>query len=242
MSDQGALWIVGGLDPSGGAGVLRDVATARAFAPRRVVHVVVTTLTRQGDGRPATAIPLSEEQLRAQFERAPAPAAIKVGLVPGAGVAPLCSLLAEHEVPRVVDPVLAASAGGALGTDASEWVALFAGAVVTPNQPEFHAFADGVEPDIWARQHGCEAVLLKGGHADDPATVTDVLWSRGVSRRLTRPRCGGPQPRGTGCALATAIACGLADGQAVESAVELAVAWLDVHRQQARSVGRQTLL
>jgi hydroxymethylpyrimidine/phosphomethylpyrimidine kinase len=89
---------------------------------------------------------------------------------------------------------------------------------------------------------GASDVLFKGGHAFDPlrpshltgATATsptgasrvgegeivrDVLWSGGDFIHFDAPRQHTPHTHGTGCTLATAIACGLAQGRGLRDAV-----------------------
>lgn len=236
---EGALWIVGGLDPSAGAGVLRDVATARSVAPELRVHVVVTALTQQGDGQPATVQPCDERALRFQLERVPKPAAIKVGLLPQQVVDAMGALLPD--APTVVDPVLGATAGGDLGVDGDALAAVFEGALVTPNRREAHELLRGLEPATWLEKTGALALLIKSDRSA-PHEVLDTLHTARGAHAITRPRRQGPDPRGTGCALSTAIACGLAAGATLPEAVEHAIAWLDEARTRARDVGGQTLL
>ena len=239
---EGAIWIVGGLDPSAGAGVLRDVATVRSLAPQRPVHVVVTALTNQGDGQPAVAGPMMPEALRFQFERAPKPAAIKIGLVPASLVGALRSAMDGVDAPRVLDPVLGASAGGDLAASGEALMSLMKGSVITPNAREYDALVGGADPEGWVELQQAVGVLRKGGH-DGGAQVTYTLWTRDGALVFSRPRGpGGGDPRGTGCALACAIACGLADGLDVGAAAGKGIAWLDVVRSQAKKVGRQLLL
>lgn len=238
---EGAVWIVGGLDPSGGGGVLRDAATVRAVAPDRPVHVVVTALTQQGDGKKAVAGPMDAGALRFQFKRAPTPAAVKVGLVPAAVASIVAEALAGIDAPKVVDPVLSASIGGSMAATPQALLALMGGALVTPNRKEYDALIGGADPQGWLEIHGAVGLLRKGGH-DGGDEVSDTLWTREGARVFSRPRIDGPDPRGTGCALAAAIACGLADGGEVEAAVGKGIAWLDRVRVQARSVGGQVLL
>jgi len=56
-------------------------------------------------------------------------------------------------------------------------------------------------------------------------------------RIFTASRVPGPSPRGTGCALATAIALGLARGSSLEDAVDAAKSWLHDRIVRARPVG-----
>ena len=66
----------------------------------------------------------------------------------------------------------------------------------------------------------------------DTLIVGETLLSR-----LTHARVGGGDVRGTGCALATAIAVFLGRGAALRDAVESATAWLARARAAAHDVG-----
>lgn len=222
---------------------MRDTWTARACAPALPIARTITAWTRQGDGRPATAVPRPAAALLRELQQMPPPRAIKIGLLPAPLVAPVLRAIRDRRVPVVLDPVLRASDGGDLGgraevlrdalADMSEETWL-----VTPNRREAAALA-GAGPDdadLLARvaaRLGRAAVLLKDGHGRDPERVRDEVWLSGQVHTLDRPRVAGPDPRGTGCALATAIACGLARGRDPLRAVGDAVAWLDQARTRA---------
>lgn len=262
-----SLWLLGGHDPTHGAGLYRDLVTARWLAPEQRRYFAVTALTEQGRGRPARAWPVPAARLRARVSQWPRPRAIKVGLVPDALALEVAILVHRRAVPVVVDPVLSASDGGSLGATPTGLAPLLAVAtVLTPNLsegqrlmeahggsarhrpaevggPEGHGRVEAVGPaqdladdadrlaDALSRRFAQAAVLLKGGHGTDPVRVTDRFARGDGVTRLTRPRLEGPDPRGTGCALATAIAVHLARGAPVETAVREAVSWLDRVRQ-----------
>jgi len=81
-------------------------------------------------------------------------------------------------------------------------------------------------------------VLVKGGHLGGAApSVTDVLVSAAGARRVSHPRLAGRTPRGTGCALATAIAVELARGRELTAAVGDATEWLAAAIASAVDVG-----
>jgi hydroxymethylpyrimidine/phosphomethylpyrimidine kinase len=231
------IWLLGGFDPTGGAGILRDFATAGVVAPSLPVRCVITAWTRQGDGAPARAEPVDPDRLLEQLRGLGKPRAVKIGLVPAALVEPLLEGLEPVEAPIVVDPVLCASDGGALGSTASSLAPLIERAtLVTPNLDEAAALT-GVHDDAVDRMGAAlterfpgVSILVKGGHSSDPNCVVDHLWSRGQVRHLARRRAAGPDPRGTGCALATAIACRLGQGERLDRAVDDGVAWLDDRR------------
>jgi hydroxymethylpyrimidine/phosphomethylpyrimidine kinase len=249
MAGQPFVVAVGGLDPTGGAGLVRDFLTAEALGARTVL--VGTAWTRQ-DVSGVKGVELrSPDAVRASLDEALAACgtgqtAVKVGMVAGAGtVAAIVAGLQAWPGPVVFDPVLGASAGGRLfeGAPADLLPLLRRATLVTPNLAEA-AWLSGlaVETLDHARQaaqemaaRGSPAVLVKGGHLSGPAT--DVLRSAEGERLFHGPRLPGRNPRGTGCALATAIAVGLARGQPLEQAVEAAKVWLAGRIQAAVRIG-----
>jgi hydroxymethylpyrimidine/phosphomethylpyrimidine kinase len=84
------------------------------------------------------------------------------------------------------------------------------------------------------RQRGAGAVLVKGGHLAGEAV--DLLLDAEGAITLAAPRVPGKDPRGTGCALATAIATELARGRPLREAVASAKRWL--HERIAAAVER----
>jgi hydroxymethylpyrimidine/phosphomethylpyrimidine kinase len=96
-------------------------------------------------------------------------------------------------------------------------------ALVTPNVPEAAALLDvGIasSESVLLEQAesllalGPQAVLIKGGHMSGEEAV-DLLLSRNYGlQRLSAPRLCGTK-RGTGCALASAIAAGIASGMSL---------------------------
>ena len=231
--------VVGGVDPGGGAGLLRDAATVAALGARP--HAVETAWTEQGPGLHRVE-PRAPEAVRAALAEALVtlrPAAVKIGMAVGpATAAAVIEALRDYCGPVVVDTVLATSRGGALwAAEPRDLLPLLRRAtLVTPNSVEAAALtgrplatADDAEATgrwlIEAEQ--LRAVLVKGGHLGPPAgTVVDVLVTRSGAEHFTRPRTPGPSPRGTGCALASAIAVKLGSGRSLSEAVGEAGAWL----------------
>ena len=240
MTERSTLWLLAGADPTGGAGLWRDVATARACAPELLLATIVTAWTRQGDGTPASAQPRTTEHLRADLAQQPQPRAIKVGLCPAALVGDLLPALADAGAPVVLDPVLMASDGGDLGGRAGRLRDVLRDMsvntwLITPNRLEAAAIADAdaADPDLVARlaeRLRGPALLVKDGHGGDSERVCDHLWVAGIVHTFTRLRQPGPDPRGTGCALSTAIACSLARGRPQLHAVAAGITWLDAVR------------
>jgi hydroxymethylpyrimidine/phosphomethylpyrimidine kinase len=234
------LWLVAGCDPTGGAGLWRDLATARACAPELLLAGVVSAWTRQGEGSPATASARPGDHVCADLRMLAAPAAIKLGLLPASSTAEILAAVAATGAPVVVDPVLTASDGGDLGARADVLAAVLKDMsrdtwLITPNRAEAAALAgtDIDDPALLIRlgeRLGPAAILIKDAPGAAPGRVHDLLVISGRVLQLARPRIDGEDPRGTGCALATAIACGLARGRTAPQAVAAAAAWLSVVR------------
>lgn len=230
----------GGVDPSAAAGIGRDLLTASDLGA--VARLVGTAWTEQSASGVRSVEPRSadavEQAVRTAL-RAPVPGAVKIGMIPNPGVADaLVRGLEGYAGPVVIDPVLAASSGGALWQGPLEalWPILRRATLVTPNAPEAAALvgrpvetlADARAAVAAMRVAGIAAVLIKGGHlaASAEGTVTDLLVTAEGERRFARPRIAGPSPRGTGCALSTAIAIELAAEQPLYAAIERATQWL----------------
>jgi hydroxymethylpyrimidine/phosphomethylpyrimidine kinase len=231
--------VAGGIDPSGGAGLMRDVATATARGAR--AYAIGTAWTEQADGvhRVEARAPSAVRDAMARALATLRPAAVKIGMAVGpATAAALIDGLVGYAGRVVVDPVLATSRGGSLWDgEPVEMVPLLRRAtLVTPNAGEAGelasapvATAGGGEAAgrFLVARHRLGAVLVKGGHIDEAERfVNDVLVTPDGTRHWTRPRIPGPTPRGTGCALATAIAVEMGRGRALGDAVEAAGAWL----------------
>jgi hydroxymethylpyrimidine/phosphomethylpyrimidine kinase len=232
-----SVLVIAGTDSSGGAGLARDVATLTRLGVGALV--AVTAVTAQTDEEVRAVELLPAPQVRAQISAALATrrvGAVKTGMLGnGAIVAAVAAAIPPRElVPLVLDPVLAATSGGTLLDDSGRaaLVALLLprATLLTPNIPEA-ALLLGAAPASSAEEiigqgralcaRGAAAVLVKGGH-DSGALAIDWLVTReGSVRRLAAPRLTVAR-RGTGCALASAIAAGLAARVPLELACERA--------------------
>jgi hydroxymethylpyrimidine/phosphomethylpyrimidine kinase len=229
--------VCAGLDPSGGAGLVADLAALSAAGARG--WAVATALTAQGARGARAVVPATPEMLLAQVDALlegarELPRAVKTGMLGSrANAAALAERLSARplaKVPLVVDPVLSASSGlslldaGAGGARAALDALLSRAALATPNWPELEALAGRTIEDEAgairaARELPSRAVLVKGGHR--PGEPIDLLVrGRTVVRIPGRRRPG--TARGTGCRLASAIAGFLARGFPLEESVRRA--------------------
>jgi hydroxymethylpyrimidine/phosphomethylpyrimidine kinase len=236
---------IGGLDPGGGAGLARDLATGRALGA--VVTLIGTAWTEQSRQGVRGFEPRPPASLAAAVGRAvEGAAAVKIGMVGTPGLADaILEGLAGFSGAVVFDPVLGASSGGALfgGTPAQLLPLIRRATLTTPNLAEAAALTGtpvaGVEEALRAGRSlvaaGARAVLVKGGHLEGDAV--DLLVTAAGERHFGAERVPGPSPRGTGCALGTALAVELARGRPLEEAIPAAKAWLLEQIRAARLVG-----
>lgn len=232
-----AVLLIGGTDSSGGAGILQDGRVLEAFGG--TARLIVTAVTAQGQGGVTAVQTMPRDILLAQIAAVASlgpVAAVKIGLVPDTATG---AILAEAllnfwpQVPIILDPVLGASAGGALRGGADFGALWSLATLVTPNLPEAAALLAAPEaPNRRAmtaqaralQARGARSVLLKGGHLSGE-TCADLLLTEAGGRWFSGPRLPGKR-RGTGCALATAIAAGLAQGRDLPGAILSARRWL----------------
>jgi hydroxymethylpyrimidine/phosphomethylpyrimidine kinase len=237
---------IGGMDSSGGAGILRDAATALELGA--ACRVAVTAVTAQSDQRVTALHPVPVQIIAAQIALGAEAelGAVKIGML---GTCATVDLVARSlpPAPVVLDPVLRSSSGRALLEP--EAMALLLDrllpqvTLLTPNVPELAALADamGVGGDAATcvqalLDRGCAAVLLKGGHAAQAALCEDWLYMAGQDRLVFSAQRFDVDLRGTGCQLASAIAVHLARGLGLVEAVDRAKAMLTQRFREA-SIG-----
>jgi hydroxymethylpyrimidine/phosphomethylpyrimidine kinase len=226
---------VGGLDPSGGAGLAVDLAAIRAAGAHGAAVLAVSTV--QTGERFSASVPERAQAVVAAVESVLGSQdvrAVKTGALGDGAVAAAISEFAGRAgfPPLVVDPVLASTTGGALLDAAGAAVLrdrlIPRAALVTPNLAEAAALSGELVADVDGMRRaaaailglGCRAVLVKGGHLAGGAVV-DVLATRAGTERLFHdPRLDVGEVRGTGCALAALIAAHLALGADLDDAVE----------------------
>jgi len=149
----------------------------------------------------------------------------------------------------VLDTVLLSSSGKALLDEAGIAVLkerlMRRALLVTPNLPEAEALT-GIYPKSEHRLRnaaqvfkllGANHVLFKGGHGEGPV-LRDILWSEGEFIPFEAPRQDTAHTHGTGCTIATAIACGLAQQLSLKEAVARAHAYVQDAIRTAPGLGQ----
>ena len=243
--------VIAGSDSSGGAGIQADLKTAQAFGV--YAQTAVTAVTVQDTRGVSHVHPVPAVIVAAQIKAALGDIgadAIKIGMLGNAEIAvTVADILETNEIPLVLDTVLLSSSGAPLLDEAGIAVLkkrlIRRSRLVTPNLPEAEALT-GIYPKSEHRLRnaamvfkmlGSNAALFKGGHGEG-GHVRDVLWVDGELTPFEAPRQDTVHTHGTGCTLATAIACGLAQQRPLREAVARAQAYVQAAIRAAPGLGQ----
>ena len=245
------LLVIAGSDSSGGAGIQADLKTAQAFGV--YAQTAITAVTVQNTRGVKSMNPVAPGIVRDQIEAALndiGADAIKIGMLGNGEIAAaVADALEGSSVPLVLDTVLLSSSGAPLLDE--DGIAVLKNrlarraTLVTPNLPEAEALT-GIYPKSDHRLRnaamvfkllGVNNALFKGGHGEGPI-LRDVLWTGGEFIPFEGPRQDTRHTHGTGCTLATAIACGLAQQMALKDAVARAHAYVQDAIRTAPGLGQ----
>ena len=247
---------IAGFDPSSGAGITADIKTIAAHGCYGIGCVTALTVQSTRGVRRSETVPggLVRETIRELQTDLP-PVAVKIGMLGNAEVAgAVADYLLQSSPPIVVlDPIMRSSSGTSLideeGLEVLMNHLLPLAHVVTPNLEEAAAMA-GMEvssPDGMSmaaqrlHQLGARTVLIKGGHLDGPQAIDLLSISDEGGEKhqeFAGPRLATRAAHGTGCAFSSALACNLALGKDLPSAVAAAKHYVAVALSQARPLGR----
>lgn len=245
MTPTARILIIAGSDSGGGAGIQADIKTVTMLGGHATT--AITAITAQNTRGVDAVHPVPAETILAQIDSIVGDIgvdAVKIGMVPGPFAAEAIAnrLQKLEKVPIVFDPVMVATSGAQLADDAT--IAAFgklmdAATIVTPNLPELNRLTSEEDPVAAALhlvgKHGC-AVLIKGGHEEGDA-IADALIETDNMTSWQGQRIDTGNTHGTGCTLASAIACFLGQGDSLISAVERARTFVRVALLDAPDLG-----
>ena len=244
------ILLIGGSDPSGGAGIQADLAVLRDF--QQPALSCITALTAQNERRVLQIHPTPTDLLTQQLAAATEGkeiAAVKIGMVAErTNVRAIVWFLRGRGYPNIViDPVLESSSGtpllekNAMTLFRKDLLPL--ANVLTPNIPEAmqlvgsrifdQATQEKAAKQIYEEIHSLRVekdlakpfvVIVKGGHRKEEAV--DVLYDGKKFESFAALRIDNVNKRGTGCRFASAIACGLSTGKDISQATKMAKEYL----------------
>lgn len=241
-----AVLTIAGADPSGGAGIQRDLKTFEDFGLNGLS--IITALTVQNQKRVKAVFPIPAHLVVNQIETLLEEYQIdvvKLGmLAKGDIVLALAGLFKKTKFKKIViDPVFVSSSGYPLldkkGIILLKERLLPFATIVTPNLNEAAVLADMKKVSnleemklaaVKIKKLGARFVLIKGGHLKKVGSMqyavcstkaTDILYDGKDFKIFSAPRID-KDVHGTGCILSSAIAACLAQGMNVENAVRKA--------------------
>lgn len=242
MTRKPTVLTIAGSDSCGGAGIQGDIKTFEAF--RVYGLTVLTSITAQNTigveavfDLPASIV---RKQLRAVLRDIRLDA-VKIGMLSNRTIIKtVASELRKGRTKNIVlDPVMRAKSGDLLLAASAKDVLLEQlvplARLVTPNIPEAEELVGmkiKSEDDMRRAaealvQRGAAAALVKGGHLSCSTHAVDILLDGSTFHEFRSERIDVPEGiHGTGCALASAIAAGLAYGQTLSESVSNAKAYL----------------
>src|SRR6185503_9804735 len=239
MNNEGGknpvVMTVAGFDPSAGAGVLADIKTISAFGCYGIA--AVTSVTLQNTQIIAGACNQTPASLRQQmsmlFDDFDV-AAIKTGMLPTEEIVKeVATLVSERDLHVIVDPVLRSTSGQELSderaTEALLKYLLPLSSLVTPNVTEAERLSGTVIRDRRSmeqaaselRSRGARAVLITGGDSESDNCLDMLLDDQGTTV-FDSMRVRSRHTHGTGCTLASAIACLMARGKTLRESIPIA--------------------
>lgn len=232
------ILIIAGSDSGGGAGIQADIKTVTMLGGHAMT--AITALTAQNTLGVQGVMPVPPEFVVAQIDSVVGDIgvdAVKIGMIGSPETAEAIADRLEHmAVPVVFDPVMVSTSGSVLADPAT--IAAFdrlmrLASVVTPNLPELEAL--GGEAAVLA--HGCH-LLVKGGHTEGYYVVDRLLSPSGPLDWLQGKRFDTTETHGTGCTLASALACGLGAGMPITEAFRQAVRFVRIAMIEAPGLGQ----
>ena len=249
QKSSGCCLTIAGSDSGGNAGVQADLRAFHTYA----LHgcTVFAALTAQNPFGVSAIHAIPADFVGAQLDAVLGTydiRALKTGMLAEPEVIEIVAdrLVRHPEIAKVVDPVMVATSGAKLISDAAietlKARLLPLATLMTPNIPEAEslcgrsASARELAKELRER-FGC-AVLVKGGHGKGPDAV-DVLYDGKGFREFTMPRVENPvSTHGTGCSLAAALAAELALGHDLAAAVTGAKRYVHAAISNSYFVGR----
>ena len=247
----GRVLIIAGSDSGGGAGIQGDIKTITCLGG--YAATAITALTAQNTLGVFAIHDVPEDFIRQQIKLVLndiGADVLKTGMLNKASVINVVVdiVLAYPKIPLVLDPVMFAKGGAALleqtalATLKSHLIPL--ATIITPNIPEAEYLSGMTIKTVDDMRHaakkilslGCKSILLKGGHLEGEI-LTDLLLTPEGETIFEQPRINIKNTHGTGCALASAIATGIAQNMTLIETVKRARSYVFEAIKTAPNIG-----
>lgn len=228
------ILIIAGSDSGGGAGIQVDIKTVTMLGGHAMT--AVTAITAQNTLGVQAVHPVPTAMVISQVESVVSDIgvdAIKIGMIGSAETAnAVADQLEQLSVPIIFDPVMVATSGSVLAD--GDTIAAFErlmriATLTTPNLPELEAL--GGEAALIG------PTLIKGGHGEGDTIIDRLVGPKGEIARWSDTRIDTTSTHGTGCTLASAIACLLGQGVELVEAIAQARQFVRLALHDAPGLG-----
>jgi len=245
---------IAGSDSGGAAGIQADLKTMSALGCYGMSAITAITVQNTLGVTGIHSIPadILAGQIEAVITDIGADA-VKIGMLHTPEIVDVVTnAISHYSLSKVVlDPVMASASGSALiekptiAKIINQLLPIVD--IITPNLDEAAILLQRSIEDEKAMEKaaldlltlGCKAVLLKGGHLAG-SEVIDILIMKSPNEEITQyifrtPRIDSNNLHGTGCTLASAIACYLGFGHDLRTAVDKACAYIRQAIEQGKN-------
>ncbi len=233
MNKARVVMTIAGSDSGGGAGIEADIKTMASLGLHGAC--AITSVTSQNTTGVLSVFDLPPEVIASQIDAVCSDMQVtwaKSGMLASPIIiSTVATMVRKYGIKLVVDPVMAAEAGGELmGTGALASMKkdlLPLSYAVTPNISEAVALSGKVINNVEDAKHaaraiaktGVKVVIITGGHLD----ASDVIYEAEEDRfTVIRGEFVKGGTHGSGCTYAAALTCGLAQGLPVTEAARQA--------------------
>ncbi|MFK8794046.1 bifunctional hydroxymethylpyrimidine kinase/phosphomethylpyrimidine kinase [Planococcus plakortidis] len=235
METKAQVLTIAGSDSGGGAGIQADLKTFQELGAFGCS--VVTAVTAQNTLGVHGIYPMDRKAVNEQLDAIGTDfdiRALKTGMLFDAGIIEETAQgIKRYGWDKlVIDPVMIAKGGASLlqqeAVEAIKTMLVPLAAIITPNIPEAEVLSGiDITDDVSRREAaeailslGAKAVVIKGGHSNDPDVAEDFyLDQQGTVLLLCSERLQTKQTHGTGCTFSAALTAELGKGKDVEDAL-----------------------
>jgi hydroxymethylpyrimidine kinase / phosphomethylpyrimidine kinase / thiamine-phosphate diphosphorylase len=234
-----SLWLMGGYDPSGHAGITVDHRTVDALGVSYASLITALTVQNATTCHSIKAVDPSilMQQAETLLEEEK-PSLMKIGMIPDVQtLMTITGLLNKLNIPCIVDPVISTSSGDQIVNtklmNAIRKKLFPKTTLLTPNRQEaetlsgvhIHSPADYPLAAKKMLEMGTKAVLIKDGHGFGEWCV-DYFEDQSHSFWIWTPRQKHKSVRGTGCCLSSAISAAYLQLGELAEAVIVGIAYV----------------
>tara|TARA_B110000014_G_C20126756_1_gene601125 strand:+ start:5370 stop:6149 length:780 start_codon:yes stop_codon:yes gene_type:complete len=245
QSNIPTILVIGGHDPTGGAGIQADIETIKSLNCHPVT--LITCLTSQNTYEFKNLIPVDSNFFREQANLLISDVNIdyiKIGAIGSINIAnEIIKILKKIKKKVILDPIISASMGGKLTHSKlqkkikEEIFPL--SYLITPNADEAIKFSKGINlqnPD-WTFSINSKNILLKDIHPKENRIINQLYLSNKLSKQWSIKR----SPKnyhGTGCTLAAGISAFLAQKNNLEKSIDLALKFVKYSMKDSFELGK----